>query len=292
MKIVRVKGGLGNQLFQYSFALLLRKLTGEEVKLDMSNYAATVNDPIRKPRLMKFSTSVPAATQEEIDKVCIFRHTEKQATKSYRLKIGAESMLNRRYYLEKSRAYTDPCGILKYDYFDGYWQSWKNVDAVWDLLKKDLVPNDPLHESTRHMIKQVAGENSVFLGVRRGDYTNWKHWGNFGNSYYQRAMDHMEKNLDHPKFYLFSNDVAWAKENIDFSGRDLVIREQEEIIDDFEDHMIMAACRHSIIMTSTFYWWGARMNDNPEKIVAAPRNWFSDNKPIDILPPHWVRIEN
>ena len=292
MKIVKIKGGLGNQLFQYSFASLLQEITQEDVKIDMSSFSSSLDDPIRKPRLLKMNVTIPIANDNEIRSLCMLKHSGNTLTFTYRALIAIEDMMNRRYYREKNRAYIEPESIAKHSYFDGYWQSWRYVEQVWDTVQSELVPNYEINDATRLMIEHVSDKNSVFIGIRRGDYSQRSsHYGSFGNNYYQKAMDYIAEHVENPVFYVFSNDIPWVKENIDFSNRTVFFREPEDIVDDFEDLLIMAACKHSIIINSTYHWWGARLNEYPGKIVVAPKKWFFDDKPIDIVPPRWVRIE-
>lgn len=292
MKIIKLKGGLGNQLFQYAFAYLIQKLTAEPVKLDMTSFMDRIDDPIRKPRIMKLSISIPVASPQDISRVCKFKHEGDILTFKYRALTLLENALNKAYYWEKNRAYVDPQTIKQYQYFDGFWQSWRYVETVWQELNKELVPNYPLHSSTWKMINEVSTVNSVFIGIRKGDYTaEAAHYGSFGNNYFQKAMAYVAEYVKSPVFYIFSNDIAWVKKNINFSNRTVVFREPKDIVDDFEDLFIMAACKHAIIVNSTYHWWGAKLNDHPAKIVVAPKKWFFDDKPIDIVPPHWVQLE-
>lgn len=291
MKIVKVKGGLGNQMFQYSFACLLRRITNEEVKIDMDTYKDLINDPIRRPRLLKYNISMDIADSEDISNLCIFKHHGNMLSKSYKLGILLESVFNKNYYFETDRGYRNINSILDYDYYDGYWQSWKHVDDIWSEIASSFVPTDSMHLSTNEMINRVSKENSVFIGVRRGDYQNRsKHYGSFGQDYYDKAINVIKQTVNNPVFYIFSNDIAWVKTNLSFNGCDVVYREDNDVIDDFEDLMIMAACKHSIIINSTYHWWGARLNEYDGKVIVAPEKWFFDSKPIDIVPDRWIRI--
>ncbi len=291
MKIVKIKGGIGNQLFQYCFAYLIGKQTGKAVRLDMSAYENSIEDSIRVPRLLKLKISLPVASRADINKVCYFRHGGNTQTNIYRGKILAEILLNKRYFFERNRAYIDPGSIADYDYYDGYWQSWRYVSDVWEEIKSELSPQKELSCATQKMIDEVSAENSVFIGIRRGDYKNAKkHYGSFGNEYFQKAISYINNRIEDPTFYVFSDDISWVKENIDLAGQNVVYREKTDVIDDLEELFIMAACKHSIISNSTFHGWGAWLNDNGGKIVVAPSTWFFDNKPIDIVPPHWIKI--
>lgn len=289
MKIVKIKGGLGNQLFQYSFAKLIQKKTGDEVKLDLSEYE-NLNDPVRSPRILKFNIDLPLATAGDRRKICKFDHSSKRGTFSYKAKIAAEAKLNKRYFFEKNRAYRDVDRLLRYDFFDGYWQSWRYVDDVWTDLKDQLTAKETLAADTNKEINQVRSENSVFVGIRRGDYlqVNPQHYGSFGQDYYKKAMEMVVELIPNPVFYIFSNDIAWVKKNMDFSS--FTVRYRDKVLDDFDEFLVMANCHHAIIPNSTYHWWGARINWNEDKVVLAPDKWFQDDKPIDIVPPYWKRV--
>ena len=291
MKIVKVKGGLGNQLFQYAFGKRLNQIVDDDVKYDMSSYQYLAEDSIRRPRIMKFNVNLKIATQDELNALCLFSHKGKLTSTKYRIGIGLEAALNRKYYFEKDRAYRNPESLQKYSYFDGYWQSWRTIDKVWSELKEELIPNYSINAETQKMIDKVSNHNSVFVGVRKGDYTDSiNHYGEFRQNYYDKAMNYILDRVPNPVFYIFSNDISWVKNNLSFNGKTVVYREPKDIIDDFEDLLIMANCRHSIMVNSTYHWWGAKLKDYEGKIVVAPSKWFFDDKPIDILPPHWVKM--
>lgn len=291
MRVVRLKGGLGNQMFQYAFAKEIERVTGECVKLDYSAYSQNVQDLIRKPRIEKYCLSLEPATEKDLSTVfkygCLYEGLLPQN------KIGKafNALFNSKYYLERDRAYRPCRDIEKYSYYDGYWQSWRYVDAVFDAVKKDFHPRDCLSVQTQNTIQQVKDVNSVFVGVRKGDYCKEEsHYGNFGPDYYLEAMHILEKKICNPVYFIFSNDIDWVKKHLDFGKRAIVYRENDMVIDDFEELQIMINCKHSIMVNSTYHWWGAKMNETPDKVIIAPKRWFADSKPIDIVPPHWITI--
>jgi len=293
MRIVRLKGGLGNQMFQYSYALLLKKSTGEKVYLDFSSYKALEADNIRVPRIVKFNISLAAASSEDISQICKLKHNRNSQTFLYRVGIFIERIINSKYFIEPNRSYITPSSIINYLYFDGYWQSWKYVDEVVDILEEEFVPKQELSNSTACSIDAIKNENAVFVGVRRGDYCEERsHYGSFESGYYERAMSYIDSKINSPVYYIFSNDIEWCKKYINWGNHNIIFRETQSQIDDFEELMIMKACKHAIIVNSTFYWWGAKLIANKDKIVCCPTKWFFDNKPIDIIPIDWVRIEN
>ncbi len=290
MKIVKLKGGLGNQMFQYTFAKLLEKKTREEIMIDMSYFGDTINDPIRKPRIQKFSLTLKSPSEEQNQQVLKLTHSGDPLSWKYRLKVMAESLINKEYCYEKDRAYINPSDILNKTYFDGYWQSWRYVDDVKDELKSEFVPKNEVSKKTLETMKRVSDESAVFVGVRRGDYSQEEdHYGSFGIKYYLKAMDTIEKEVSNPVYYIFSNDINWCKVNLDFGNRKVIYREKEDQVDDFEELLVMSSCKHAIIINSTYHWWGAELINNPYKIVVAPKRWFFDEKPIDIVRPEWIK---
>jgi hypothetical protein len=293
MKIVKLKGGLGNQMFQYTYAKLLQKRTGDEIHIDYSSFEALDGDNVRVPRIEQFKLSLPPATKEDIKKICILHHSGNSRSVKYRAGIAVESVINRKYYFEKNRAYIKPEDIMDNNYFDGYWQSWRYVEEVKDKISKDFVPRQELSENTKSMQKVIQNQNAVFIGVRRGDYSNRpQHYGSFGSDYYQNAMKYISEYVTNPIFYIFSNDIEWCKNNLDWGTFNVIYRESDQQTSDFEELMLMASCKHAIIINSSFHWWGATLIDNANKIVCCPIKWWFDDKPIDIIPDNWVRIEN
>lgn len=291
MKIVKLKGGLGNQMFQYAFAKLLEKTTSEIIKLDYFYFLSISSDLIRKPRIKRFNLTLPAAKKADVLSACMFNHTGSPLSFWYKVKIFLESNLNKNYVLETNRAYIPPATIEHKTYFDGYWQSWRYVDEVIEKLKEDFTPNSPLSEKTLITQEIMKMQNAVFVGVRRGDYsTKIKHFGIFDSMYYQNAMAKIDAQIENPVYYIFSNDIPWCKTNIDWGKHEIIYREPKDQTDDFEELMLMASCQHAIIVNSSYHWWGATMIENPNKIICCPKKWWFDDAPIEIIPDGWTRI--
>ncbi|XCP84011.1 alpha-1,2-fucosyltransferase [Roseburia hominis] len=291
MKIVKLKGGLGNQMFQYAFACLLHEHTNDEVKIDTSYFQSTIADSIRQCRLLQYKLTLQEAAKEEIERLCLFRHTGNPMGTKYRYSIALEGVFNRNYYFEKNRAYVPVDDVKSYSYFDGYWQSWRNVDPIIEKLKNEFQPLNQLSNKTQTTLNKISTEQSVFIGIRRGDYSQRSgHFGSFGQDYFETAMKYIDERVEYPVYYIFSNDIEWVKNHIDFGKRSITFREKEDVVDDFEDLILMSYCKHSIIINSTYHWWGARLHEYDGKIVIAPQKWFFDKKPIDIVPNRWIRI--
>jgi len=292
MRIVKLKGGLGNQMFQYTYAKLIQKNTGDIVKLDYSAYESLDGDLVRKPRIMRFNLQLTAASQDDVRSVCKFTHSGNSFSFWYKIKIYLESKLNKNYAFELNRAYIKPSVLQDKLYFDGYWQSWRYVDAVIKELLENFVPNTPLSNKTFTTQKTIKSQEAVFIGVRKGDYkSETAHYGSFDSTYYQKAMAMIDSKATQPVYYVFSNDIPWCKENINWGKHTVIYREPEDQTDDFEELMLMSSCKHAIIVNSSYHWWGATLIDNPNKIICCPLKWFFDDAPIDIIPDNWVKIK-
>lgn len=289
MKIVKLKGGLGNQMFQYAFAELLKKETGEEVKIDLSAFSDLGDDQVRIPRIQKFDILIPVASPEDIQRVCKFRHNGNSQSNKYRLGIVAETLLNKKYVFERNHSLCTKEQMKSAEYFDGYWQDWRFVDSVIDELKAELVPKTNISLQSKQRLDEIEACNSVFVGVRRGDYLTVRpeHYGVFDQAYYERTMQLISEKVDDPVFYIFSNDIKWVQDNLNFSKHKIVFI--TDTVDDFEDLILMSRCKHSIIPNSTYHWWGARLNEYPGKVVVAPTKWFADDAHITILPDRWEK---
>ena len=294
MKIVKLKGGLGNQMFQYAFAKNIEMLTGEEVKLDISAYEMRKNDNIRRPRIFDFKIAENIASKKQIEQICKLNHDYDLLSHQYKLSIQLENFINRDYFFRHDCSYIPIAQIYKYKYFDGYWQAWRYVDAIKDELQKEFIPKTNLSIKSSYLIETLKNQNSVFIGIRKGDYSSsWctrRKYGEFNIQYYIKSMKYISNFIANPIFYIFSNDIEWVKKNMAFDGFNICYRNKEDQISDFEEVLLMASCRHSIIVNSTFHWWGAWLNDYPKKIVIAPDKWFANGWKDEIIPPDWIKM--
>ena len=147
---------------------------------------------------------------------------------------------------------------------------------------------------TREMAAQIDARKSVSLHVRRGDFVNnpqtFSHHGVCEPGYYREAIGKIKEQHTDLEVFVFSDDMDWAKANITTDLPVTFVNGAGR--QDFEDLYLMSLCRHNIIANSSFSWWGAWLNPNPEKIVVAPARWFNDKNTDtkDLLPPEWVKL--
>jgi hypothetical protein len=289
MKIVKFKGGLGNQLFQYAFMKKLEQITGEKVKADLSYYSKITNDETRKPRILNFNVNIEIVPEWELQDILFFKKGKPHSL-SYKFLVLLEIILNRKYYFDKNTKYVDPEKIVKYTYYDGYWQSYRYLEGIEEILRKEITLKRMSTAAIR-WIDKLKNENSVFIGIRLGDYLDRKNIKIFGKlepNYYLKAVEIIKSHVTNPLFIVFSNDIESAREYINL--RNVVFFDDKEVSTE-EELIIRSQCKHAIIPNSTYNWWGAWLIQNKDKIVIAPKNWFVDKRKLEIIPPTWLAIE-
>ena len=280
MIIIRLKGGLGNQMFQYAFGRLLAVKNNAEVKFEFSG---DKKDTRREYKLDKFNTSVQFAGPDEAKNLqypfgIVSRVIEKVKTIVLkRYNIGYEPGLLGR----------------KNGYLEGYWQSYKYLEPIKDILAKELALKEPVDQKHKTILEKMRDTNSVCVQVRRGDYvtdpkTSLEH-RTFGLEYYDKAFEFLKKKVANPILFVFSDDIEWCKNNL---KPDLPVFFSDPAMPDYEDFALAVRCKHDIIANSSFGFWAAWLNDNPGKIVIAPKKWNNKHQKEhdNLLPPEWIKI--
>ncbi len=289
MIIVRLSGGLGNQMFQYATGRSIAINQGCELYIDPSFFDKSV---LRRFSLNNMNIKVKYASKTELD---FFKPNYLQ---SLLRKIGLAQSAE--YIIDREEGYNEGLKSLKnskHYYFEGCWQSYKYFEEFREYLLEDFVP---IHEPSDHD-KKVLGfinaHNTCSLHVRRGDYvsntkTNTVH-GTCGVEYYHRAIEMLLSKYQDLKFVVFSDDIVWAKENLILNDQALFVDHNNSDTAHL-DLMLMSSCNHNIIANSTFSWWGAWLNTNQNKVVCCPRNWFADEKfqikAVHLLPCEWTKL--
>ena len=175
---------------------------------------------------------------------------------------------------------------------DGYWQSEKYFKNIKDEIIKSFTPIHDISEKAKQYIKEIENSNSVSLHVRRGDYVDNTMFKGSGLTitempYYKDAIEFINSKVENPKFFIFSDDIAWCKENFEFLEDKTFIDDTKSAIDDM---VLMSRCEHNIIANSTFSWWGAWLNRNKNKIVIAPKVWYKTNHELHLAPKEWIKL--
>jgi hypothetical protein len=297
MIIVRLSGGLGNQMFQYAAALRLAVVHGATVKLDTTRLQMTApGDTPRDYALGCFAISGELASTAE---GALCRQLAKRAAAPLMrlLRVGGRDVsLNGICYVRQASPAFDSAILSLPDNvcLDGFWQSEQYFCDIRDTLKREFTLRHGLSDADQALADTIVSSTAVSLHVRRGDYlTNphaARHHGSCDLDYYRQAVDFIRKNCATPHLFVFSDDPDWTGANLRFDLPTTYVSGGDQSAG--RDLMLMRLCRHHIIANSSFSWWGAWLADDPAKVVLAPARWFADPSRDDsaIIPDTWLRL--
>jgi len=299
MIISRLQGGLGNQMFQYSLGRYLAFKNKTQLMLDLvelSDKTHSENFIRRNYELNVFNIEAKILNEKVLSvfrpaKKFIYRILEKLKIKTRFQKIIFEIGEN-----------FDPnvLVIRNYAYLIGYWQSEKYFLSISNLIRRDFtIKSDILgeieeEEFFKEFKDSIINTNSVSIHFRRGDFisdeeTNKNH-GICSEEYYHKAIGQINLRISDPHYFLFSDEPGWLEKNFKIYQPHTIIRGNK----DFVDLHLMSLCKHNITANSSFSWWGAWLNNNPDKMVIAPKKWFANeslnDQTIDLIPDRWIRL--
>ena len=294
MYVVKFTGGFGNQMFQYAAGRALAEKHGVPLLLDIRLFQ---NYDLRPEGFLLdrvFNIDAALAEEHEIRTLIGWR-ASKIGRRLIRNKF-LSFLCGKNYYLQNGVAFNrEFLSLPSSCYIAGHWLSERFFINQEKLIRKQFTFKAPLVGKNKELaIKIHQKSESVSLHVRRGDYVNDPHTnsihGTCSIDYYKNAMCFIEKQLIEPVYYLFSDDMDWVRENLSINQKHFFIDHNKDT-DSFNDMHLMSLCKHHIIANSSFSWWGAWLNTNQEKIVVAPKNWFS--KVLysrDVVPKTWIKL--
>lgn len=290
MIIVKLMGGLGNQLFQYAFARNIAITNELEVKLDV--YSGFNKDYYnRKYELNYFCTKECIVRKDEVPKF-VFENTEEK-TLIGKFKRTINKVINTTgYKLVTDMNYNIDTVLdkkLNY-YFNGYWQSEKYLTNISENIKKELKIKQK-YLTTNALEREIEETESVALHFRNYSIHNAKDskiYSLCDEKYYKGAIEYINSKLSNYKVFVFSDDLRKAKEIIKGNSKLVFVENVPSAINEF---YLMSHCKHQIIANSTFSWWSAWLNGNINKIVIYPNDWFiSKNTDEKLFPNNWIKI--
>ena len=292
MVIVKLMGGLGNQMFQYAAGRALALKNNCQLKLDLSFLQDHENKPkdyvFRDYDLDIFNLPVSIASIEEVKRFTK-RSLNRNVNRVLNKILGPKSSYFKQphfHFVESFFTRTPPL------YLDGYWQSEKFFTPFESAIRQDFSFRDPIPESSALLAHAILHSNAVCVNVRRGDFVVNKMHGTVGIDYYKNADQLIRSKITGPSFYVFSDDVEWCSQNLQFYSPVKFISHSHAGRKFGTYLQLMSLCKHFIIPNSTFGWWAAWLNTNPDKIVFAPKKWFGagDQDTKDIIPGDWYRL--
>lgn len=289
MKVVRLIGGLGNQMFQYALFLSLKNVfPAEDVYVDKTLYKSyRFHNGLELERA--FSIDLPQAPVPELRKLCWY-------SSHYRI----SNLLRRLLPARKTECY-EPADhsfdetVLTREgsrVFFGYWQCGRYFDRVSEEVKtafRFAGIEDPQNIEMSRMIENTP--ESVSLHVRRRDYLkSGLYAGLCGLDYYGKAIGHICEKRSNPHFFIFSDDIAFCRECIVplLKNNTVTFVDHNTGTSSFRDMQLMSLCRDNIIANRSFSWWGAYLNAHADKIVCAPEKWVNLPLKYRVQQPEWI----
>ncbi|MDW8297071.1 MAG: alpha-1,2-fucosyltransferase [Raineya sp.] len=286
MIAIRITGGLGNQMFEYAFARSLAYKTGLPLKLDIEEYEQNLY-PDRPFRLNVFHIQENYLTKAEKEKMLkkpLWKRVYHKFLPKYK----------RNFFIEgQYRFNPDALKINQSVYLEGYYQSEKYFRWASDLIRKEFTFKVPPSRENAIMLEKIMQtEQAVSLHVRRGDFLKYDSFIKLDIPYYRNAINLINSQVSNPHFFIFSNDISWARTNLQHLMPVCTFVDINDELNAYEDMRLMSACRHQIIANSSFSWWAAWLNTNPSKIVIAPEQITYDSKypATDLHPAEWIKV--
>lgn len=303
MIILRVEGGLGNQMFQYAFARTIQRKYGGKIIFDLHTFK---NDShrdfalhhffsksdlnIEKPTLLKNFSLFALRVIAKLLQLLFLKIIK---NKDKRLKLLTAIGI----FIQEDSKYSNHLFPISspIKYISGNWMSEKYFLSIKDKLQEDFIVKTEISIRNKQVMAQIQNTNSVCVHIRRGDYLH-SAWVDkllvCDFEYYENALSLLDQSLVSPTFYIFSNtteDIQWIKDNYKFSVPVLYVDLNNP---DYEELRLMMNCKHFVLSNSTFSWWASYLSSHKNKMVVAPSKWNSGLWDVsDLYLPSWHIIE-
>ena len=289
MIIIKMNGGLGNQLQQYALYEKLKSL-GKDVKLDISWFGKDVGMATKRELELNYfpNVSYEVCTEEELRTV---------GNRSFFRKVSERLHLVERNLYVEHQMYDEQIFNMDNKVLEGYWACEAYYEDILPELRKKLEFPKSGNSENAEMEEKMSSCNSVSIHLRRGDYLIAENQELFGGicteNYYEQALTYMKEKVEDARFFVFSDDPDYAREK--YSGEEYTIVDINHGKDSFFDIHLMSCCKYHICANSTFSFWGARLNPDSQKIMVRPLkqkncDWYVPEE-MKQLWKHWVLID-
>ena len=293
MIIIKLEGGLGNQMFQYAFATILAKRNDSTLLIDANFFKLVEKKPGFTPRnfeLNIFDNNYVEASKSKVSSFFNLTFLDKIKRK---LGLNHPKIYNERFFGFNQTA----MNTKKPAYLKGYFQSYQYFNGYESLIKKVFsFPLDGLDYINSELLSDIKSMKTISIHVRRGDYVQDKSTqqfhGNCSLEYYFDAISLLVSKNKDSKLIFFSDDSEWVKEQFQNLQYQKIFIDHNKNKNCWKDMFLMSSCNHNIIANSSFSWWAAWLNENPHKTVIAPKNWFvaTEKNTNYLIPTEWIRL--
>lgn len=286
MNIVKLSNDLGNQMFQYAFYLALKARNG--------NVGIDISELLNRKNFHKFGLGDVFCISPRIirpEELALFADTSKGFFANLRRFLFGKKKVHGSIYKEKGCEYDASVWEKDNTYFEGFWQSAKYFDKVDKEVREQFQYDSPLTEVDKAIADAASSCESVAIHVCRGSSKNKKYWKEVGSvctkDYYGWAIASMRQQLgENIHFFIFSEEPV--KDEFNMPNTTFIDWYKGE--ESYNNLRLMSLCKHNIIANNAISWWAAYLNENPDKIVIAPKKWYRTIPAPDIYPADWIQV--
>lgn len=299
MIVVRLAGGMGNQLFQYAFSRVLSLKYNLPVFLDTRVYNKSktrIGYTFRTFDLDLFNTTYQSIDDEIIKDIPIFK-SKKQLIQSILYKNLNIPIKFGNYYI------FDESNYNKFDfnpennyYFEGYWQNIEYFKNYENIIKQEIAFKETPPNNILELGDKFSSTDTVAIQIRKTDYVynimNKLIFNSLDIDYFTKCIELFKKRLNNPLFVIFSDDNNWVKTNFNLKDNFYLIDDTIKG-DRFQYSMyLLSKCKNFIISNSSFGWWGAYLSKYENKLIIGPKKWFrfSSRSPLNNMPQNWLQM--
>ena len=309
---LKISGRCGNQLFQYanvrafkeknniketlkiSFELNPNKENGFDDNLKYFNVEKyEIIEKVKMNRLQKIVFQIYRLNRKIVRLLFYREYNKKQYVLIYRkLQKKWQKLLNFFGIYHYLYGY---CNLKnsksKNKIFEGYFESSQYFETIKKQIRKEFTPKELPLEKNKMLYKKMEDSNSVCVTIRRGDFLSSENKKDFyicTPEYFKKGIEIIKKYVKNPKFFIFSDDIDWVKQNMDFPDNTEYETGNDPV---WEKLRLMYSCKHFIISNSTFSWWAQYLSRNENKIVVAPSIWNHIMPSEDIYEKEWKIID-
>lgn len=292
MIIIKIQGGLGNQLLQYSIGRIIEMRHKKEVAYDLSFFDfGKESKYTKRPYVLDlFAISVRRATKEEILETRYPYSNFSRVISLIRRIIN--KYIFKKYYIGYQKDFFPMVSKHKNLYLEGYWQSYLYYEKDKELVSSSVVLKNSDGLDRWKKENNFDSISSVFVHIRRGDYlAKGSGISSLSKEYYKKAVNVIEQKVSSPVYYIFSDDILWVKENMgEIFNKAIYVSALS--FSDHEEFSLMKSSKHGIIANSTFSFFAAFFSDHKNGVVIYPKDWKNIYLQGDnvICPPYWNAV--
>ena len=296
MNRVLIYGGLGNQMFQYALNIALN----EKGKKSEIMFTEFFYDPHHNGFNLGKAFSLKLPFPQKVynylllnggffikNRICVYLF-KRLIPRYKKMKFEHSTFYEKKEFVYDVDVFKEQTALLV-----GTWQAEAYFRGIEQKIRSEFIFRTPEDIVNRKVIDEILNCNSVSIHIRRGDYfkAEWAqtHAVIKDAVYYNHAIGYLNERVSDARFFIFSDDIIWAKENLKLSNCRFI--DYNTGANSYIDMYLMSLCRHNIIANSTFSWWGAWLNNTPNKIVIAPERWLNSINCEAIYPSEWVKMK-